>query len=148
MQNNMKFLNWWCSILYNLIDVITLLTTELVNKNSEQGSVSTEFKMICACLQYCGSTLNQLEQLQEISILLGMVFKYEFLANFILFLLLQRSYRDRDHKIWGLGPIFRVSHSGWQAFTNCMHGYECAHKVHPNDVTHTQRFVHDIDSSV
>ena len=33
-----------------------------------------------------------------------------------------------------------------QAFTNCVHGYDRARNVHANNVTHTQKFVHVIDS--
>ena len=36
----------------------------------------------------------------------------------------------------------------YQTFTNCVHGYDCARKVHANDVARTQKFVHVIGSSV
>ena len=32
-----------------------------------------------------------------------------------------------------------------QAFTNCMHNYDCASNMHANDVTYAQTFVQGID---
>ena len=36
----------------------------------------------------------------------------------------------------------------FQAFTNCVHGYDCAHNVHASGVLRAEKFVHGIDSSV
>ena len=33
-----------------------------------------------------------------------------------------------------------------QSFTSCMHGYNSAHNVHPNSITHAQKFVHGMNN--
>ena len=39
---------------------------------------------------------------------------------------------------------FQMLH--FQAFTNCVHGYDRARNVRTNGIMHTQRFKHSIDS--
>ena len=45
-------------------------------------------------------------------------------------------------------PPQPASKTGTQAFTNCMQDYDRARNMHTNGVTCTQKFVHNIDSSV
>ena len=58
-------------------------------------------------------------------------------------------FQHLDEKALYLGT-FQVL-AGWifiQAFTNCMHSYDCAHNVHASSILHTLKIVYSIDSSV